>query len=184
MVRREQVPLIITLSSLSSLGVGLLGPVYPIFVLNRFSASILDVGMLATVFGLVSAFFKTLAGKLVDAYGEKKVFFVGVMLGALCSLSYILAFELTHLYLIEFFFGIAYALQGPARLALIMNNIGGRRKRGLILGIFETTYDVAGSLAAIIAAVIASNFGFEVIFFACSCCQIVTALLVLKSRNI
>lgn len=183
MVRRERMPLIITLSSLSSLGVGLLGPVYPIFVLNRFSASILDVGMLATVFGLVSAFFKALAGKLVDVYGEKRVFFVGVVLGALCSLSYILAFELTHLYLIEFFFGVAYALQGPARLALVIN-IGERRRKGLILGIFESAYDIAGSLAAIIAAVIASNFGFEAIFFACSGCQIMTALLILKSGNI
>lgn len=180
---RARVSLIITLSSLSSLGVGLLGPIYPIFVLNRFSASVVDIGMLLTIFGFVSALLKAPAGKLVDVYGAKKIFFVGIALGALCSLIYVFAFSLAHLYIVEFLFGVSYALQSPARLALIMD-VNDVERRGLILGIFESAYDLAGAVAALIAAVIASNFGFEAVFYACFGCQILTAILILKSKHI
>lgn len=176
---RARVSLIITMSSLSSLGVGLLGPIYPIFVLNRFSASIVDIGMLLTVFGIVSALFKVLAGKLIDIYGAKKVFFIGIALGAPCSLAYIFAFNLAQLYIIEFLFGLSYAFQNPSRLALIMDANNGER-RGLVLGIFESAYDFAGSVAAMVAAIMVSNFGFEAIFYACFGCQMITALLTLK----
>ena len=90
-MRRSSVLLMITLSTLSSLGVGLLSPVYPIFVVNRFSASLVDVGVLAAVFGLVAAVFKPPAGILVDLYGKEKVFFAGVMVGR-CHMFGVLLF--------------------------------------------------------------------------------------------
>jgi MFS family permease len=180
-MRRTQLAFMVTLNTLSSLGVGLLGPIYPIFVLNRFSASMLDIGILLTIFGLSSAIFKTPAGKLVDTYGEKTVFLAGVILGAVCSFAYIFVSDLVFLYLIEFFFGISYALQEPARLVLVVE-VSNRKRKGLIIGISQSVYDIAGSLAALIAVAIASNFGFEYVFFACSGFQMLTGLLVLKSN--
>lgn len=147
-MRRQQIALMITLSTLSSLGMGLLSSIYPIFVLNRFSASVLDVGMLAAVF------------------------------------AYLFAFDIAHLYLIEFFFGVSYALQGPSRLALIMEVSNNRGEKGLTLGIFESAYDIAGSIAALIAAVIVSRLGFELLFFLCSGCHIATGILILKIDKI
>jgi MFS family permease len=180
-MRRTRLAFMITLNTLSSLGVGLLGPIYPIFVLNRFSASMLDIGILLTIFGLSSAIFKAPAGKLVDTYGEKTVFLAGVILGAVCSFAYIFVFDLVFLYLIEFFSGVSYAFQEPARLSLVVE-IGSRRGKGLIIGISQSAYDIAGSLAALIAVAIASNFGFESVFFACFGFQTLTGLLVLKSN--
>ena len=178
-MRRTRIAFIAILSTMSSLGMGLLGSIYPIFVLNRFSASLLDVGMLVTIFGLVSAFFKAPAGKLVDMYGKERVFFVGVILSAVGTFAYLLAFDIIHLYLIEFFFGISYALQGPSRLALIME-ISEQGKKGLTLGIFESAYDIAGSIAALIAALIVSYLGFEPLFFLCLGCYMATGILILK----
>lgn len=181
-MQRAEIPLIITLGTLSSLGVGLLGPVYPIFVVNRFSASIVDVGLLAVVFSLTAAIFKTPAGRLVDLYGKEKIFFAGVMAGAVCSLSYVFAFDLMQLYAIEFFFGVAYGLQSPARL-LLMVDISEKGKRGLFFGIFESAYDIAGAVAALLSVAIVSTLGFEPLFFICSGCQATTGFFVLKSRN-
>lgn len=180
-MRRPQIALIITLSSL---GMGLLGSIYPVFILNRFSASVLDIGMLATIFGLVSALFKAPAGKLVDMYGKEKIFFIGITLSAIGTFAYIFAFDITHLYLIEFFFGVSYALQGPSRLALIMEISNNGGDKGLTLGIFESAYDIAGSIAALIAAVIVSRLGFESLFFLCSGCHIATGILILKISKI
>jgi len=181
LMRREEVLFMVTISTLSSLGVGLLGSIYTIFILNRFPASTLDIGFLLTVFGISSAIFKIVAGKMIDIYGKKIVFLTGVLLGALSSLAYIFAYDLTHLYLIELFSGISYALQDPARLTLIVE-MGGRKRRGFVMGISESAYDIAGSVAAFIAALIVTKAGFEMVFIMCSGCQILTGLMVLKMR--
>lgn len=177
---RRGLTLIVTLSFLSSLAMGLLGPIYPLFVLNRFSATILDVGLLFTIFGLSSALFKVVAGKMVDAYGKEKIFLVGTLSGAACSLGYIFVSSVFQLYLLEFISGISCALEGPARLAMIAE-AGGRKRRGLLFGISESAYEVAGSLAALVATIIVSNFGFESIFIACSGCQIISGLIILST---
>jgi DHA1 family multidrug resistance protein-like MFS transporter len=174
--------LMVTLSTLSSLGVGLLGPIYPIFVINRFSASFVDLGFLYAVVLLIAAFFKTLAGKLVDIFGKEKVFFCGVMIGAACSLSYMFAYNLTQLYVIEFFFGVSYALQRPSLLAFIVD-LGSKEKKGLFLGVFESVYDVAEALAAVLSTIIVSQIGFEPLFLISSSCQITTGFISLKSKN-
>lgn len=176
---RRQLTLIVTLSFLSSLGVGLLGPIYPLFVLNRFSASVVDVGLLLTVFGLSSALFKIISGKMVDIYDEKRIFLIGVILGAGSSLAYMFVSNIIQLYLLELISGISCALEDPARLVMI-SDLSGRKKRGLIFGISESAYELAGSLATLIAAIIVSNFGFESIFIACSGCQVMSGLMILS----
>ena len=61
--------------------------------------------------------------------------------------------------------------------------MGGRKRKGLIFGISESAYELAGSFAALIAALIVSNFGFESIFIACSGCQIMSGLVILGSSK-
>jgi MFS family permease len=182
MLLKSRVLLLLTLSTLYSLGVGLLGPVYPIFVVNRFSASVIDIGVLYAVFCFTAAIFKAVAGKLVDVYGKERVFFAGVMVGAACSLSYIFAFDLAQLYLIEFFFGISYALQRPSILTLLVE-FSDKNKRGLFLGMFESVYDIAEAAAALLSTLIATKIGFETLFFICSGCQATTGFFVLKSMG-
>ncbi|MGB9740915.1 MAG: MFS transporter [Candidatus Bathyarchaeia archaeon] len=181
-MRKSSMLFVTTLSTLSTLGVGLLGPVYPIFIINRFSASTVDLGILYALFCLTTAFFKVLAGRLVDVFGKGKVFFVGVVVGALCSLSYIFASSLLQLYLIEFFYGFSYALQRPALLA-IMFEVSNSGRRGLFLGMFESIYDFTEAFAAIFSVIIVSRFGFEPLFLMCSGCQAATGILILRAKN-
>ncbi|MEM3458272.1 MAG: MFS transporter [Candidatus Bathyarchaeia archaeon] len=178
---KSAVLFLIMLSTLSALGVGLLGPIYPIYVVNHFSASFIDVGLLYAVFCSIAAAFKALGGKLADTYGEEKVFLAGVATGATCSLCYMLASNLMHLYLIEFFFGISYALQRPSFLVL-MTNISEKGRRGLFFGLSESIFDIAEATAAVLSAIIVSSVGFEPLFFACSACQATAGIFVLKSR--
>jgi len=182
-MRRSSILFMIVLSTLSSLGVGLLGPIYPIFVFNNFSASLVDVGILSAVFSLVAAVFNAPAGRLSDLYGREKIFFTGVMIGALCSLSYIFAFDLTQLYIIESFFGISFALQRPVLLAL-MADMSDKHERGLFLGMFESVYDMAWAVAALLSGIIVSMFGFELLFIMGSGFQASTGFFVLKSPKI
>jgi MFS family permease len=174
--------LALALSTLYSLGVGLLGPVYPIFVINRFSASLVDIGLLYAVFCIVAALFKLVAGRLADVYGKERVFFAGVMMGALCSLSYIYVPNITSLYVIEFLFGISYAFQRPSILALMVD-LGEKKKSGTLLGMFESIYDITEAAAALLSTIIATKIGFETLFFVCSGCQATTGIFVLKYKR-
>jgi MFS family permease len=92
------------------------------------------------------------------------------------------AYNLTQLYLIEFFFGVSYALQRPSLLAFIVD-LGGKEKRGLFLGMFESVYDVAEAIAAVLSTIIVSQIGFEPLFIMSSSCQITTGFISLKSIN-
>ncbi|MEM3695265.1 MAG: MFS transporter [Candidatus Bathyarchaeia archaeon] len=181
-MRKSSVLFVTTLSTLSTLGVGLLGPVYPIFIINRFSASAVDLGVLYAIFCVTTAVFKVVAGKLVDSFGKSKVFFVGVAIGAICSLSYIFALNIIQLYLIEFFYGLSYALQRPALLAL-MFDVSNTCNRGLFLGLFESIYDFTEAFAAVFSVIIVSKFGFEPLFLMCSGCQATTGILILRAEN-
>jgi len=67
------------------------------------------------------------------------------MAGATCSLSCIFASDLAQLYVTEFFFGVAYGLQSPACLALIVD-MSVRDRMGLFFAIFESAYDIAEAL--------------------------------------
>jgi len=180
-LKSRSLMLALALSTLYSLGVGLLGPIYPIFVVNRFSATIMDVGLLYALFCGVAALFKIVAGKLSDSYGKERIFSVGVLMGAMCSLSYIYVPNITGLYIIEFLFGISYALQRPSLLALIVDL--GEKRSGTVLGIFESIYDITEAVAALLATFIATKIGFETLFYICSGCQATTGIFILKYKR-
>jgi len=172
----------ITLSTLYSLGIGLLGPIYPMFVVSRFSASIIDLGISYAIFCLVTAIFKILAGRLADTHGKERIFFVGVMMGAVCSLGYVYVPSILHLYIIEFFFGVAHALQRPSLLALMVD-LSDRNRKSTVLGMFESICDITEAAAALLSTIIAGKIGFETLFFLCSGCQATTGLFILKYKR-
>jgi MFS family permease len=173
---------IIVIGIFSSLCAGLVGPVYPIFVLQRFSGSIADVGLLYALFYLSSAFLKIFAGKLVDKYGKEKVFILGALLGTACTLGYTLSFEAYQLYLLEFLNGLAYALQRPSLLALLADATEAKN-RGFEMGIFDSAYDLAGAMASVASALIVASFGFDLLFYLCSGFQAVSGFVIIASRR-
>ena len=177
---RKPVMLMFTLSLLSSLCIGLVGPIYPIYVLKRFSATIIDTGILYAIFCIVAAVFKAPAGRLADRQGKVKIFLLGVFLGVACMLSYIFAYDVIQLYVIEFISGLSYALQRPALLAL-MADLSNRKNRGFMMGFFDSAYDIAEAAAAVLSVVIVSQLGFDALFYTCSCCQALSGILAVKS---
>jgi MFS family permease len=162
---------------LSSFCSGLIGPVYPIFILHKVEGSLKDIGLLYGFFYVVSATLKILAGKLVDKYGRTKIFVFGGILGALCTWGYIVSFNPLHLYILEFFNGLAYALQSPAFLVLL-SEATSPQNRGFEIGVLDSTYDLAGAVASFISGSIVVIFGFDFLFYLCSGFQAVSSVIV------
>jgi len=172
----------ITLISFSSLGLGFLGPVYSIFVVKNFQASLFHAGVLSAIFLITSATFKMPAGKMVDKYGKWKILFIGLIGCAISSISYIFAFDLIHLYIIEFCFGIAFGFQRPALLAL-MAVVSNKPSRGLLMGMFDSADDISGAVAAVVSGAVVTSLGFEMLFLLCFLCYILSGIFILKARK-
>jgi MFS family permease len=172
----------LTLISFTSLGIGFLGPVYSIFVIRNFSASFFHAGILSAVFLLTSAIFKMPAGKLVDTHGKWKILFLGIVGCAISSLSYIFAFDLIHLYIIELVYGISFAFQRPALLAL-MAVTSDKPSRGMLLGVFDSIDDISGAFAAVVSGIVVTSLGFEALFFLCFSCYLLSGVFIFKSRQ-
>lgn len=171
-----------TVISFSSLGLGFLGPVYSIFVVKNFSASLFHAGLLSAIFLLISAVFKMPAGKLVDKHGKWKILFVGLLGCGISSLCYIFAFDLIHLYLIEFVYGLSFGFQRPALLSL-MAVVSNKPSRGLLMGVFDSVDDISGAFAAIASGAVVTSLGFEALFLLCFTCYILSALFIVKTRQ-
>ena len=173
---------IITVISFSSLGLGFLGPVYSIFVVRNFSASLFHAGVLSAIFLLTSAVFKMPAGKLVDKHGKWKILFIGLLGCGVSSLCYIFAFDLIHLYIIEFFYGVSFGFQRPALLAL-MAIVSNKPSCGLLMGVFDSVDDISGAFAALVSGAVVSSLGFKTIFLLCFTCYVISALFIMKTRK-
>ena len=180
-MQRLSIKMMVTLISFSSLGIGFLGPVYSIFVVRQFSVSFLHAGILSAIFLATSAIFKMPAGRLVDKYGKWKILFIGIVGCGLSSLSYILAFDIIHLYVIEIIYGISFAFQRPALLTL-MAVVSDKPSQGLLLGIFDSIDDISGAFAALVSGIVVSSLGFEPLFFLCFFCYSISGLFILRSR--
>ena len=183
LVQKISIKTMITLISFSSLGLGFLGPVYSIFIVRNFSSSLFHAGVLSAIFLLTSAIFKMPAGKLVDNYGKWKILLIGLIGCGISSLSYIFAFDLIHLYIIEFIYGISFAFQRPALLTL-MAVVSNKSSRGMLLGVFDSVDDISGAFAAVVSGVVVSSLGFDMLFFLCFLCYFISALFIVKSREI
>ncbi len=64
-----------------------------------------------------------------------------------------------------------------------MVDLSDKKRRGTVLGMFESIYDITEAAAALLATIIASKIGFETLFFICSGCQATTGLFILKYKR-
>ncbi|MEM3641099.1 MAG: MFS transporter, partial [Candidatus Bathyarchaeia archaeon] len=96
-------------------------------------------------------------------------------------LSYVFAFNLMQLYIIEFLSGFSYALQRPSFIILVVN-ISDKSKRGLFFGVTESIYDFATAIGALLSTAIVSALGFEPLFLTSFGCQAATGFFMVKSK--
>ncbi|MEM3437634.1 MAG: MFS transporter [Nitrososphaerales archaeon] len=171
--------LVILIGILNSASIGLIGPIYPIFVTNRLAGSLSDVGLLYAIFYLSSAFLKIITGKLSDIYGRQKVFLLGAFLGAIATFGYTLASNVIHLSILEFLNGTAFAFERPALLALTVD-LSRPENLGLNFGLLDSATDLIIALTSLLVAIIVGLFDISYLFYICSGLQAMSGFLVLR----
>ncbi|KPK81998.1 MAG: hypothetical protein AMS25_04200 [Gemmatimonas sp. SM23_52] len=122
------------------------------------------VGLLISLYGLVSTAFQPVIGALSDRIGRRKVLIqVGLLLMAAATLGFIPARHFSDLFLLRSLQGLAVGITIPAAMAL-MAMITVKETRGGSMGVYSTMRMIGFAIGPLIGGVVYEHFGFDAAF--------------------
>lgn len=147
---------------------GLMSPIFAVFILDNIQGSTLQVIGLAATFYWVARVISTVPlSRLMDRLdGERDEFYFAV-LGAFIAMStplfFLLAKEPWHIYLIQFIFGLANSMAVPAWRILFIDHLD-KGRTGFAFSLDDVGVGIAIAASAYLGSWIADIFGFQLLF--------------------
>lgn len=148
--------------SVWSFGAGLFFPIFAIFS-EQVGGDILDAGIAAAIFILVTALLEYPIGRLIDRYNEKWFIVADYLLEAAVFVGYVFVGNIYHLFALQVVLGIANAIGDPAWESLYDRHTPNKgsgsawARMHLFTGIFN-------AFGILIGAFIVSKYGFDSVF--------------------
>ena len=140
--------------------IGLLGPIYAIFV-EQIGGDILDAGITFAVYSVGIGVFAWLVSRLEDRIKYQPTFLlIGYTIRALGIAGYLFVHSPTQLFLVQAVLAIGIALNSPVYDALFSRNID-QNKSARQWGDWEAMQYITTGISAIVGAWIADYFGFR-----------------------
>ncbi len=164
-------------------GVGLLTPVFPIFIIERIvGGNELVAGVAATIGLITKGVFQVPAASIIDRIrGEKDDYWMMVcfsFLTLLMPLWHLVLRTPGQLYLVEFFSNLFLAFTFPSFMAIFTRHVD-KQKEGTTWGLYFTLTDFAGAAAAAVGGAIALTLGFDTLIIATVSVSILASFLLL-----
>ena len=151
---------------------GLLSPIFAVFILKNINGSTLQVVGLATAFYWIARVISTVPlSKLMDKTdGEKDEFYfmvIGSFILSSIPLFYLIIHQPWQLYLVQFIFGLAGSMATPGWRILFTDHLD-RGNTGYEWSLEDIAIGVSTAASAYLGAVLADRFGFPVVMIALS----------------
>lgn len=167
-------------------GVGLLGPIFALFIVDFIEGGNIEVaGIAIAVYLITKSIFQVPAAMIIDKIcGEKDDFwfmFFSLFVAAIVPLTYLFVSSPLELYFAQFILGIALAFNFPSFLALFTKHIS-QTKEATTWSIYYTLVDLFSAIAAALGGVMATIFGFAPVIVTVSAIGVIGALLLLPMR--
>ncbi len=147
--------------------VGLLAPIFAVFILENVSDKIEVIGYAVSFYWLARVImvipFSMLMDKLKGEFDEYMFMIIGTALMSLIPLFYLFSSEPWHIYLLQVVNGVANSMAVPAWRILFTNHID-RKVTGFEWSIEDVGVGIATASSAAIGALIANRFGFDFLF--------------------
>ncbi len=149
-------------------GWGLIGPIFAIFLTRQIQGGNLKmVGMVAAVYWLTKSIVQPfIAHQLDKNHGEKddfKFLVIGMYIANLIPLGYIFSTQPWHIFALEFVRGLAMACVVPTWSAIFTRHID-KGREAFSWSLESTGLGFAAGLAGAFGALLASIFGFPIVF--------------------
>lgn len=155
-----------------NLGWGLLGPVFAIFIVQNITVGSASeaarvAGFASLSYWVTKSVLQIPVGRYLDkVHGEKDDFWfmvMGTFVAAFIPLGYLLSSAAWHIYLLQIIYAIGMSMVFPSWLAIFTRHID-KGKEALEWGM-ESTFIAAGAgIAGGTGGVLASIFGFPILF--------------------
>ncbi|HBK35148.1 TPA: hypothetical protein DDZ01_04115 [Candidatus Uhrbacteria bacterium] len=166
---------------------GLLGPIFAIFIVNFIDGGNATVaGIAAAIYLVTKSIAQIPAATIIDKIrGEKDDFwimFLGTLIGSTLPLCYLLVHTPFSLYIVQFILGLTIAFTFPSYMAIFTRHIDSH-KEGTEWGVYFTLTDLCSAVAATIGGVLADTLGFSILIFVVVITGIFGSLLLLPLRT-
>lgn len=167
---------------------GLFGPIFAVFIAERISTvnELEVIGIGTAIFLFTRSIGQIPLAYIIDKIkGERDDFYVllaGNTIFIVVPLLYLLISEPMHLFVIQFVYGLGAALTFPTWNALFTRHID-RGKEGVEWGMYQTSVDLAGAVAAPIGGFLASFYGFDAVMYFAAILAAISSVMIFLTRN-
>jgi len=164
--------LMITSDFFLNLGWGLIGPIFAIFIVQRITIegsmeAARVAGLSALCYWLTRSMLQIPIGKYLDKnHGEKDDFWfmvIGTSIAGFIPIGYLFSFLPWHIYFLQIIYAIGMSMVIPSWLAIFTRHID-KGKEALEWGMESTFLGAGAGIAGGIGGIVASNFGFNIVF--------------------
>lgn len=163
--------------------VGLLAPIFAVFILNNIENKIEVIGYAVSIYWLTRVItvipFSRLMDKMTGEVDEYYFMIIGTLIFSCIPLFYIFSTQAWHIYLLQIISGLANSMAVPAWRILFTNNVDGRIV-GFEWSLEDVGVGVATALSATLGAFIANRFGFNTLFIVISIFGLTGTLILLS----
>lgn len=162
-------------------GVGLMAPIFAVFVADRIVGGNLEVvGYAAAVYWITKSIVIIPFGMYLDRnHGEKDDLFfiiIGSMLAAISIFGYIYATLPLHIYLLQALYAVGMGMNIPGYTAIFTRHID-KGKEAFDWSVHSSLIGLSTGIAGALGGVLAQKCGFESLFIAVGIIVFVSALL-------
>ncbi len=159
------------------LGTNLIMPFLAVYVAQRFSVGMTQVGIILTIFAISGVGGTILAGAMADKFGRRSVLIIGLVFGALARVGLGLATSLNELYIVAVFAGFFGQVGWPAQAAMVADLLP-ERQRADGFGIQRVAANLTWVLGPMIGGVMAPITGYLLLFILDAATSFVMAIMV------
>jgi len=182
-----KIKLLTLLDVFSLYGIGLLAPIFSVFVIEKIDGGNLRVvGIALAINLLVQNLFSLVMAKYFDRTkgdsDEYKYLLIGYIAISLLPVLYIWVSSVWQVYLIQFFSGLMVAISYPAWRGLYARNMD-KDKEAFQWSFNSSANGLAAASAALISGFIAEAFGFNYVFIIAPIIGIPGVIALIKIRK-
>ena len=162
-------------------GFGLISPIFAIFLKEDLAGgSIAAAGAAATIYLFSKSLLQIFVAKFTDGdRGNRRelyTMYIGTLFLIFVPLLYIMANDISQVYIIQVFYGMGAALVYPGWVVIFTRSID-YNKEGYEWSLYDTITGLGGAVAAALGGIIAQIYGFNTLFILVSAIALVGAIL-------
>lgn len=163
---------------------GLISPIFAVFITEQIQGgNVRMVGFAAAIYWILKSLLQVPVGRYLDKnHGEKDDFYfviIGYFLAVLVPIGYIFSYLPWHIYVFQAIYAIGMGMAVPGWSAIFTRHID-KGREALEWSLESTAIGLGAGTMGAIGGIVASKFGFDIVFILVAATAFAGSLLLLK----